>query len=444
MTGQNLIEAAKTEVTVGMIKKAKKAMTTVLAAMCLMLSACLNNEADPANTFSQQTVSTPQVDYRPTVSSEATPGDPDGQPNTSDTSAVESSPEEATSPVSEDSSVQTSDTGNVTEESTTEEKTEPSTAVTEVSTPPATEKTTEATTTEAATVTTTEKTTEATTTEATTAAPLQPSPATVLTPVASGTKTEKNALGVIDYSNTSDGYVMVKYTGDASKVKVQVTDPGGVTQTYNLNTNGNYEVFPLTGGDGSYTVLLAENISGTSYAVAGRASISVSLSSSLAPFLRPNQYVNYSQGDTAVKKASNLCAGTESALEKVDAVYSWLVDNVSYDKELAANLGSGYLPDTSKTINKKIGICLDYAGTMAAMLRSQNVPTKLVVGYAGTAYHAWISVYCKDVGWVYGVIYFDGSSWHRMDPTFAASSDSSDAIMNYIGDGSNYSVKYVY
>ena len=170
----------------------------------------------------------------------------------------------------------------------------------------------------------------------------------------------------------------------------------------------------------------------------------VSLTSDLAPFLRPNQYVNYKKGDAAVKKASELCAGADTELEKVDAVYSWLVDNVTYDKELAANLGSGYLPDTDKTVNKKIGICLDYAGTMAAMLRSQNVPTKLIVGYAGSAYHAWISVYCKGVGWVYTMIYFDGSSWHRLDPTFAASSGSSDAIMKYIGDGSNYSVKYVY
>ena len=78
------------------------------------------------------------------------------------------------------------------------------------------------------------------------------------------------------------------------------------------------------------------------------------------------------------------------------------------------------------------------------MLRSQGIPCKLVVGYAGTAYHAWISVWSEETGWVDGVIYFNGTSWHRMDPTFASSGKGSKAIMAYIGDGKNYSAKYFY
>ena len=95
-------------------------------------------------------------------------------------------------------------------------------------------------------------------------------------------------------------------------------------------------------------------------------------------------------------------------------------------------------------LTTKKGICFDYASLMAGMLRSQGVPCKLVVGYAGTAYHAWISVWSAETGWVDGAIYFDGSVWQRMDPTFASSSKGSEAIMQYIGDGKNYSVKYVY
>jgi transglutaminase-like putative cysteine protease len=79
---------------------------------------------------------------------------------------------------------------------------------------------------------------------------------------------------------------------------------------------------------------------------------------------------------------------------------------------------------------------------MTGMLRSQGVPTKLVVGYAGDAYHAWINVYSEDTGWIDGVIYFDGAKWMRMDPTFAANGGSD--IMDYIGNGTNYSGKYFY
>ena len=39
---------------------------------------------------------------------------------------------------------------------------------------------------------------------------------------------------------------------------------------------------------------------------------------------------------------------------------------------------------------------------------------------------------------------FDGKTWQRMDPTFASSGKKSDAIMKYIGDGKNYTVKYLY
>ena len=84
---------------------------------------------------------------------------------------------------------------------------------------------------------------------------------------------------------------------------------------------------------------------------------------------------------------------------------------------------------------------------MAGMLRSQGVPCKLVVGYAGTTnpvYHAWISVWTQENGWVEQVVYFDGKTWQRMDPTFASSGKQSESIMKYIGDGNNYTTKYLY
>ena len=80
---------------------------------------------------------------------------------------------------------------------------------------------------------------------------------------------------------------------------------------------------------------------------------------------------------------------------------------------------------------------------MATMLRSQGIPTRLEVGYVGDAYHAWISVYITDIGWINGIIEFDGKDWTIMDPTFAASS-SEQEVKDFIGDGHNYMTKYVY
>ena len=129
---------------------------------------------------------------------------------------------------------------------------------------------------------------------------------------------------------------------------------------------------------------------------------------------------------------------------KVEKIYGYVVKNVSYDKVKAKNVKSGYLPNVDTTLKTKKGICFDYAALMSAMLRSQNVPIKLIVGYTGSVYHAWINVWSEKEGWIEGKIYFDGKTWKLMDPTFASSGKQSDSIMEYIGKGENYSAKYQY
>lgn len=96
-----------------------------------------------------------------------------------------------------------------------------------------------------------------------------------------------------------------------------------------------------------------------------------------------------------------------------------------------------------ETLSTKKGICFDYASLMVAMLRSQNIPTKLEVGYSGQVYHAWISVYLTELGWIDGIIKFDGKSWTLLDPTLASNNDKK-AVGKYVGDSSNYTVKYLY
>jgi hypothetical protein len=140
---------------------------------------------------------------------------------------------------------------------------------------------------------------------------------------------------------------------------------------------------------------------------------------------------------------AQLCDGLDSSLEKVVAVYDYVVQTRSYDDEKAATVQSGYLPDLDEILEIKKGICFDYASMMTAMLRSQEVPCKLVVGYAGSIYHAWISVWTEENGWVDGAIFFDGHAWKRMDPTFASYGARSAEIMDFIENG-NYTVKYLY
>ena len=266
-----------------------------------------------------------------------------------------------------------------------------------------------------------------------------------MTPVASGTLTKQTDKAVIDYSNTSDGYVMVQFTASTTK-RLKALVKGPVTPdayTYNI-TPGKWETFPLSDGSGSYTITVYENVTGTKYAAVASVTTTVALADEFAPFLRPNQYVDYGAAPNTVAKAASLTAGLAEPLDKVKAVYDFVVTNITYDKQLAASVQSGYLPVLDTVLAKKTGICFDYASMMTGMLRSQGVPCKLVVGYAGTAYHAWINVWSEETGWIDGVVYFDGTSWQRMDPTFASSGKQSASIMQYIGDGKNYTAKFLY
>ena len=261
--------------------------------------------------------------------------------------------------------------------------------------------------------------------------------------IASGTKTKKVSKAVIDYSNTQDGYVMVQFTGTTkTRIKAQVKGPT-TTYTYNV-TPGIWEVFPISDGNGKYQVSVFENVSGTKYAAVTSVNFDVALKDEFAPFLLANQYVNYKLDSKTVAKAKELVKPEMKVLDKVGVIYNFVVGNLVYDTQKAATVKSGYLPVVDTVLAEKKGICFDYAALMTSMLRSQGVPCKLVVGYAGTAYHAWISVWSAETGWVDGAIMFDGKNWQRMDPTFASSGKKSESIMKYIGDGKNYTVKYLY
>lgn len=265
----------------------------------------------------------------------------------------------------------------------------------------------------------------------------------VLTPSADGVTVYQNDFASIDASNTSQGYVMVKYNGTNEKVKLRITCPDQSCYTYLISDRGAYDTFPLTAGNGSYALQVLENVAGDTYTVSLAQSINVNIEDEFLPFLYPNQYVNFHTDSKAVSKGSDLAKDTYSDLDVVQNIYNYVIKNISYDTEKAQNVSYGYVPNIDDTLSSKKGICFDYAALMASMLRSQNIPTKLEVGYSGDAYHAWISTYIDDKGWVDDIIQFNGNTWQIMDPTLAATNDSA-AVKKYIGDGSHYVVKYTY
>lgn len=272
----------------------------------------------------------------------------------------------------------------------------------------------------------------------------RPNTPKVLTPKAAGTTVQTDAYASIDTSSLSEGYFMVKYLGNASKVKLRVKASDNSTNDYNIKNTGNYEVFPLSQGNGSYEIMVCEQLANDKYAIVSSLSADVTLTNEFGPFLYPNQYVNFTADSQSVKKAAELVKGASTDLDAITSVYNFTINNITYDTDKAESVQFDYIPNVDDTLTTKKGICFDYASLMGSMLRSQGIPTKIETGYSGEAVHAWISVYTKEEGWIDDIIQFDGKSWSLMDPTFAASGKNSKKIQKYIGDAKNYTTKHTY
>ena len=170
----------------------------------------------------------------------------------------------------------------------------------------------------------------------------------------------ENESAVIDESAASNGYVKVSWTaGGSERVKVLIQKSGGTQYQYNLNTDGTAVTLPFSEGSGTYSVGVYKNTEGTKYAAILSADISVNLVSEQTPFLYANQYVDYSPSSAVVAKAAELCS-SGSVIDKVKAVYSFVVQNVSYDTAKAQSIQSGYIPNVDSTLQSGTGICFDY------------------------------------------------------------------------------------
>ena len=263
-----------------------------------------------------------------------------------------------------------------------------------------------------------------------------------LYPSTPGSSVMENRYASIDFSNTSQGYFSICYKGGSEDEPVMKVNYGETEYVYSL---AGEDVFPLTCGDGKYTVRVYKMVSGGKYKSVLTKELSVKLENQLLPYLYPSQLVSYSDTSLAVQLSREMCGETEGDLDKLKAIYGYIIENITYDYKKAANVKSGYIPSVDSTFITKSGICFDYSVMMAAMLRTQRVPVKLVMGYLnGTSvFHAWNEVYLKDRGWVTVNIFVDEKIFNMLDTTLAAS-QSDDVIAKKLSDPEVYLPVYKY
>ena len=130
-----------------------------------------------------------------------------------------------------------------------------------------------------------------------------------------------------------------------------------------------------------------------------------------------NRYLDLpaSTPDRVGEFTEDVTGDADNPYESANRIETWLETNKNYSLDVNrpnGDVAASFLFDMNR------GYCTYFATTMVAMLRSQDIPARFVVGYTpgeqigenrwlarGLDSHAWVEVYFSNVGWV------------RFDPT---------------------------
>jgi transglutaminase-like putative cysteine protease len=191
--------------------------------------------------------------------------------------------------------------------------------------------------------------------------------------------------------NSVDATVAIKTdTADYSSFKA-IVEKDDVEYIYNLVSG--IDTLPLQLGSGQYVITILGSNDGRRFRLLSEETITVQLEEN-AVFLSASQTVNWNDESEVAILAQELTKDAETDREKLEIIHTYIVNNVTYDYQKASSLPKGYIPNADDTLSENKGICYDFAALTASMLRSVEVPTKLVKGYSAytSVYHAWNEV----------------------------------------------------
>ncbi len=205
---------------------------------------------------------------------------------------------------------------------------------------------------------------------------------------------EANATSHFDVSKLRQGIIGVGNISASKRLKLRI-QKGNDKYDYDLNNKGQMEYFPLQMGNGEYKVVIYENTSGTKYRTLESNSVSLNLENSNVVYLNSIQNVFWTSQSKAIQFGQAEGGKKKDASGKFDLFYQHMVSVYAYDYEKAKTVATGYNPNIDVMFNTKKGICYDYSSLLAALDRSNGIPTKLVKGYAAgvDGYHAWNEVF---------------------------------------------------
>ncbi|MFV0520529.1 MAG: transglutaminase-like domain-containing protein [Lachnospirales bacterium] len=233
----------------------------------------------------------------------------------------------------------------------------------------------------------------------------------------------------IDIKNASKGYVSVKASKD---MVVQISNG---TEKYNYTlTNSETTDLPLQLGSGVYKILVLQKVGANKYTASATKSVTIDDIGNDV-YLNSIQLINFDEDMISIEELTDVVDKGKTDSDKASLLYDYVVEELSYDYDKAKSLATAtnYLPVLDNTYNNKKGICYDISSLIAGVLRSNDIPTKLVMGYTPnvSTYHAW------------NEIYYDGE-WHVVDATYDIGAIKAKKSVAMVKSDDDYSVSKNY
>ncbi|MDY3368225.1 transglutaminase-like domain-containing protein [Zhenhengia yiwuensis] len=213
----------------------------------------------------------------------------------------------------------------------------------------------------------------------------------------------------VDTKDLEKGIVHISYkSSSGNRLKVMI-EKDGQKYTYNLDSQGKTETYPLQLGNGQYKISILENTTGSKYKLVHTEEVTLAMKNPNDVYLNSIQSIEWSDTSGAIQKGNVLTKSIMNDEGKVSTLYDYITKDYSYDYNKLETLPTTYLPVIDETFKVQSGICYDFSALYAAMLRSQGIPVKLVKGYTPNAkgYHAWNEAYDVKTG-----------TWSIIDTTY--------------------------
>ncbi|MGB9976894.1 transglutaminase domain-containing protein [Thermovenabulum sp.] len=228
-------------------------------------------------------------------------------------------------------------------------------------------------------------------------------------------KIEKNGVIIIKPPLKVEGKVCI--AGNTSKEKIKILVRKGNKQIWynvDLNDDKKFEkTLWLTEGKGEYTISVMVHEYDRKYSYGPTFKVINTLE--LDKYLTPSKDVE-SDAPEIITLAKKLTEGKNSDIEKMRAIYEWVVKNIEYDFEKYSEHQRGNYNNVYgalNTLKTRKGVCYDFAALTAALGRAAGVKVKLVKGEGKLGdfqgLHTWNEFFSEEE-----------NKWINIDTTFGA------------------------